>query len=160
MITLGNKDFVVWDISTDSTLLGVTDTWMNSHFARSGLTYKYKIFDFFFSSFLPFIVLKTSVSFSQFQRKNRFEKRATLTWDICKKYFSTAHQTKSPAKNCFSLICQPRVGCFSNWFLCWNRDIETLVLSTIKDTNGAEKMLRILSMNLKYCLKNPKLRKN
>ena len=25
-ITLGNKDFAVWDITTDSTLLGVTDT--------------------------------------------------------------------------------------------------------------------------------------
>ena len=44
-ITLGNKDFAVWDISTDFTLLGVTDTWMNSHFARSGLTFpQYYVF--------------------------------------------------------------------------------------------------------------------
>ena len=39
IITLGNNDFAVWDISTDSTLLGVTDTRMNSHFARSGLIF-------------------------------------------------------------------------------------------------------------------------
>ena len=29
----------VWDISPDSTLLGATDTWMNSHFAQSGLVF-------------------------------------------------------------------------------------------------------------------------
>ena len=38
-ITLGHNDFAVWDISPDSTLLGVTDTRINSHFAKSGLIF-------------------------------------------------------------------------------------------------------------------------
>jgi len=89
-ITLGNNYFAVWDISPDSTLLGVTDTRMSGHFAESGLVFpQFWVFEsifelylqkinFFFTSFAPFIVLKTTVSISRFQRKNRFEKRATL----------------------------------------------------------------------------------
>ena len=38
-ITLCNKDFGEWDISPDSTLLGVTDTWMKSVFAQLALVF-------------------------------------------------------------------------------------------------------------------------
>ena len=41
-----------------------------------------KIFIIFFTPFLPFIVLKTTVLNTRFQRKNRFEKRTTLSRDI------------------------------------------------------------------------------
>ena len=99
MITLGNNNFAVWDISPDSTLLGVTDTWMTSLFAQSGpvfpqlrvfdviLTFMEKIFINFFTRSAPFIVLKMTVLNPRFQRKNRFEKRTTLGWDICKNVF-------------------------------------------------------------------------
>ena len=39
LITLCNKDFGEWDISPDSTLLGVTDTWMKSVFAQLALVF-------------------------------------------------------------------------------------------------------------------------
>ena len=38
-ITLCNKDFGAWDISPDSNLLGVTDTWMKSVFAQLALVF-------------------------------------------------------------------------------------------------------------------------
>ena len=41
-----------------------------------------RILNIFMVPFVPFIVLKTTVSISRFQRKNRFEKRPTLGWDI------------------------------------------------------------------------------
>ena len=99
MITLGNKLAVAWDISTDSTLLRVTDTWMKILFAQSGLVFPqfwvfaaifddfWKIFINFFTPFVTFIVLNTTVLISRFQRKNRFEKRTTLGRDIYKNVF-------------------------------------------------------------------------
>ena len=56
-----------------------------------------KILNIFFAPFVPFIVFKTTVPISRFQRKNRFEKRATLGWDICKNLFlhGTPNQTAS-----------------------------------------------------------------
>ena len=86
-----------WDILTDSTLLGVTDTWMKSGFAQLALVFPqfwvfeaifddfWKFFINIFAPFVTFIVLKTTVLISRFQRKNRFEKRTTLGWDIWEK---------------------------------------------------------------------------
>ena len=45
--------------------------------------------------------------------------------------------------------------------ISWLRRVfKTVVLSTIKGTNGVKKFMKILSMNVKNHLKNPKLRKN
>ena len=57
-----------------------------------------KIFGFLKTPFVPFIVLKTTVSIPRFQCKNRFEKRTTLARDICKNVFKhgTPNQTATP----------------------------------------------------------------
>ena len=54
-------------------------------------------------------------------------------------------------------ISRPTVVRFSNRFLHSNRGIETVVLSTIKATNGVFKNQKILPASLKNDLKNPKL---
>ena len=46
------------------------------------MTFFDKIVIYFFSPFVPFIVLKTTVLNTRFQRKNRFEKRPSLSQDI------------------------------------------------------------------------------
>ena len=95
-----------------------------------------KFFESFKTPFLPFIVLKTTFWISRLQCKNRFEKQTTLGRDICKIILSVARQTKRQPHFVFSQINQPRVVCFLNRFLHWNRGIETVILSKIKGTNG------------------------
>ena len=59
-------------------------------------------------------------------------------------HFSTWHA--KPNRNLIFVFCQisrPRVVHFSNRFLHWNRGIETVVLSTIKGTNGVFKNPKI-----------------
>ena len=120
IISLGNrikKGDAVWNISPDSILLGVTDTRMNSHFAQSGLVFpQFWVFEaifkvhgqnswHFFAPFVPFIVLKTTVLISWFQRKNRFEKRPTLGWDIWEKpLFAGGLVWRAVLKNIFANI--------------------------------------------------------
>ena len=65
-----------------------------------------------------------------------------------------------PCWNTFLQISQPRVVRFSNRFLRWNRVFKTVILSTIKGRNGVKKIMKILSMDVKNHLKNPKLREN
>ena len=54
----------------------------NLGFLRWFLTFIDKIVIYLFTPFVPFIVLKTTVLNTRFQRKNRFEKRTTLSRDI------------------------------------------------------------------------------
>ena len=42
-----------------------------------------------FNLFVAFMVVKTTVLISRFQRKNRFVKRPYIAWDIDEKLFST-----------------------------------------------------------------------
>ena len=47
IITLGNEDFAVWNISTDSTYLGAPHTQMNNRLAQSGQIFsQFRFFDF------------------------------------------------------------------------------------------------------------------
>ena len=57
----------------------------NLGFFRWFLTFIYKIFTIFFAPFVRFIVLKTFVLNTRFQRKNRFEKQPSLSRDIKEK---------------------------------------------------------------------------
>ena len=68
-------------------------------------------------------------------------------------FFDMACQTKPPANNGFSQISQPRVVRFSNRFLRWNREIKTVVLSTIKVTNGAKMFMKIFQKTSKIASK-------
>ena len=68
-------------------------------------------------------------------------------------FFNMACQTKPPANNGFSQISQPRVVRFSNRFLRWNREIKTVVLSTIKVTNGVKKFMKIFQKSSKIAAK-------
>ena len=96
----------VWNFSPDSTLLGVTDFSMKILFSQSGQVFQqfwvfeaHGIFFLFLKTpFVPFIVLKTTVSIPRFQCKNRFEKRTTVGRDICKNVFKhgTPNQTATP----------------------------------------------------------------
>ena len=52
---------------------------------RPFFTFVDKIFIIFFTLFIPFIVLKTTVLNTRFQRKNRFEKWPSLGWVIWEK---------------------------------------------------------------------------
>ena len=131
----------------------------NFRFLRPLLRYMYKNFDLKKNVYL-LLYSKWPSQSDSFKAKIGLKNEPPGAEIFAKMYFNTAHQTKPPAKNGFSQISQPRVGRFSNRFLRWNREIETVVLSTIKGTNGTKKMLWILSTNLKYRLKNPKLRKN
>ena len=122
-ITLGNNDFAVWDISPNSTLLGVTDTKINSHFSRSGLIfpqfliYMYKNFDFFLLCLCLLLYSKRPSRSHGFNAKNGLIKKPPWGEIFARNYFNIAHQTKPPANNGFSQISQPRVGRFSNRFL-------------------------------------------
>ena len=75
-----------------------------------------------------------------------------------KMFLNMAHQTKPQPYLVFSQISRARVVRFSNRFLLWNRGIETVVLSTIKGTNGVFKNQKIFPTRVKNGLKNPKLR--
>ena len=55
---------------------------------------------------------------------------------ICKNVFDVACQNKPSANNSFCQISGPMVGSFSNGFLRINHEIEMVVLSAIKSTNG------------------------
>ena len=70
----------------------------NFGFLRRFLRLAGKIFGFLKTLFVPFIVLKTTVSIPRFQCKNRFEKRTTLARDICKNVFKHGppNQTATP----------------------------------------------------------------
>ena len=57
----------------------------NFGFLRRFLRLAGKIFGFLKTPFVPFIVLKTTVSMPRFQCKNRFEKRTALGRDIWEK---------------------------------------------------------------------------
>ena len=71
----------------------------------------------FFTLFVPFIILKTAVSISQFHGKNLFKKLTTFSRVIYKNIFNMAHHIKLPANSGFSQISRPRLGHFSNIFL-------------------------------------------
>ena len=77
---------------------------------------------------------------------------------FAKMLLNMARQTKPQPHFGFSQISRPRAVCFSNRFLHWNRGIETVVLSTMKGTNGVFKKRKILPTSLKNGLKNAKLR--
>ena len=53
MITLGNKDFGVWDFSSESISLGVPYSQMNSGFAESGQNFSQFWFFWFFKAQNP-----------------------------------------------------------------------------------------------------------
>ena len=67
------------------------------------------------------MVLKTTGTNSQFQRKNRFEKRYNLTRDI----YNIVYWLCKPnqAKNRFLSISRAILGLFTNQFFHWNREI-------------------------------------
>ena len=78
------------DFLTDSISLRVTYNKMKSLFSQSALVFlQFWVFEAIFEAreqnlpilktlFVPFIVLKTTVSISRFQHKNWLEERATL----------------------------------------------------------------------------------
>ena len=110
--------------------------------------------------FVTLIVLKTTASIPRFQCKNRFENGPPWAEILAKMFLNMACQTKPWPHFVFSQLSRPRVVRFSNRFLHWNRGIETVVLSTIKGTNGVFKNPKIFPASLKNRLKNPKLREN
>ena len=58
-----------------------------------------------------------------------------------------------PCQKIFLWISRPRVVRFSNRFLRWNREIKTVVLSTIKVTNGVKKFMKIFQKSSKIAAK-------
>ena len=84
----------------------------NLGFFRWFLTFIYKIFINFFAPFVRFIVLKTFVLNTRFQRKNRFEKRTTLGWDICKNVFQHGMPNQTTNQYCFFLNISAQTGSF------------------------------------------------
>ena len=84
----------------------------NLGFFRWFLTSMDKIFIIFFTPFLPFIVLKTTVLNTRFQRKNRFEKRTTLGWDICKNVFRHGKPNQTTNQYWFFLNISAQTGSF------------------------------------------------
>ena len=103
-ITLCNKDSGEWDISTDSTSLGLTDTQMNTRFAAR-IFLQWPIFFLFFpTQNVAFMVLKTTSTISGFQCKNWFEIYATWPEIYTKLVFDFLSQTKLSAKNRFKSI--------------------------------------------------------
>ena len=127
--------FAVLAISPDSTLLGVTDTWMNSHFAQSGI-----IFQHFEGLKAIFELVKTTVLISQFQHKHRIEKWTTPSGDICK--INEINTGWVVFKRIF--VLKP-----------WNWDGH---FEYNKRYKGNKKLMRFLSTSLKICLKNQRLR--
>ena len=59
----------------------------------------------------------------------------------------------------FWKISQPRVICFLHRFLCWNHEIGTIVLSTIKGTNGVKELWKFCQWMSKIDPK-PKIAEN
>ena len=119
-----------------------------------------KICTIFFTPFVPFIVLKTTVLNTRFQHKNRIEKQPSLSRDIEEKTILIRGLVwHAMLKHIFANI-SAQCGSFFKPIFALNHVFKTIVLSTIKGTNGVKKFIKIMSMNIKNHLKNPKLREN
>ena len=70
------------------------------------------MFWFLKTSFVPFIVLTTTVSIPRFQCKNRFEKRTTVGRDTCKNVFKHAMPNQTVIPFCFFSIISAQGGLF------------------------------------------------
>ena len=73
----------------------------NFGFLRPFLRLAGKIFGFLKTPFVPFIVLKTTVSIPWFQCKNRFENRTTVGREICKIIFQHGTPNQTATSFCF-----------------------------------------------------------
>ena len=106
MITLGNrlkKADAVWDISPDSTLLGVTDTWMKSVFAQLALVFpQFWVFEAIFEARgQNFPIFKNSVCTFYCTQNDRLDPTVSMQKSVWKSdhrrlrnlqnYFSTWH---------------------------------------------------------------------
>ena len=111
----------------------------NLGFLRWFLKLAGKNFGYLKTLFVPFIVLKTTVSIPRFQCKNQFEKLTALGQDIWEKPKWGCGLVSRAMFEIFLQISRHRVVRFSNRSFHWNRGIKTVVLSTIIDTNGAFK---------------------
>ena len=125
-------------------------------FFRSLFRYTAKFCTQFFNLFVAFMVVKTTVLISRFQPKNWF----ILLEISIKNCFQPAVWFGSPSLKTFLKISRARLVRFSNRFLRWNREIETIVLSTIKATNQMKKYFQNLAVYLKNGLEKPNLPKN
>ena len=112
-----------------------------------------------FVHFIRFRVLKTTGLSSRFQRKNQFWKICIGSWDIDQMCPNSGRQTKSIKFWVFWLISQDSMHVFQNRFLCWNRKLKPVVLSTMNPIKGTtfflsyKRALRILkrkSTHLKF----------
>ena len=70
------------------------------------------IFVFLKTPFVPLIVLKTTASIPRSQCKNRFEKRTTVGWDICKNVFKHWMPNQTVTLFCFYSIISAQGGSF------------------------------------------------
>ena len=81
-------------------------------FFRPFLRYTAKFCESFFNLFVAFMVLKTIVSISRFQRKNRFEKRTNLARDIFKNVLRLGEPNQTAGWKQFFIDISSNIGSF------------------------------------------------
>ena len=160
LITLRNKDSAVWAISTDSTILGVTDTRMKSNFPLSGLAVlqfqvfeeifevkvQVQIFLFFYSVFTFYCTQNDCLNLTV-SKQNKYESHCAKIF--AKIFLSMAHLTKPLANNGFPQNLSQGWVVFPTvfmWFLSWQH-----LWESVKATPGRSRpeLLLIEPLQLK-----------
>ena len=119
-----------------------------------------KIFIKFFTPFVPFIALKTTVSIPRFQRKNRFEKRTTVGREIRKTIFQRGMPNQTTTLFWFFSNISGQGGLFFKPIFAlkpWDQDSR---FEYNKSHKWSKNVYENFSKNVKNRLKNPKLREN
>ena len=106
------------------------------------------------------MVLKTIVSISRFQRKNRFEKRTNLAQDIFKNVLRLGEPNQTAGWKQFFIDISSNIGSFYKPIFAlkpWNQDGR---FDYHKSHKQIEIFLQNLAIYLKNGLKKPNLREN